>query len=350
MKQIRNLSNTEISGADYGQAWAEAKLHFADAFQALACSNSALDKASVPILASDAGVRRCGNRLSVMSESSQPPPLWRALREWSPLPTLLSVSSLSSTLSARNNRLLDYVSARVQIVGTEHQQTRADAKLFYADAYEALPCSQSTRDQASVTILASDAEVRKRGHPSGSLLDQSQAPPLWRVVHNWSPLPALEGVGSSPMTPTSQDGGSLRNSLAPPIRRDPNHCANSLDELFSWHDADFVRCAYVSIFGRQPAGDRESYYLSHLRTFGSKIKLLWQLLNSLEATQDERRVRGFKRALRKARLAKKPVIWRLLGFQSRSSRAWAVMPIHRPESGALKLLSPRAQNIYDKLK
>lgn len=350
MKQIQDLSNTQISGADYGQAWAEAKLHYADAFQALACSNSAPDKASVTILASNAGVRRCGNRLSLLSESSQPPPLWRALREWSPLPTLLSVSSLSSTLSARNSRLLDYVSARVQIVGPEHQQTRADAKLCYADAYEALTCSQSARDQASVTILASDAEVRKRGHRSVSLLDRSQPPPLWRVVHNWSPLPALEGVGSSPMTLTSQDGGSLHNSPAPTIGRDPNLCANSLDELFSWHDVDFVRCAYVSIFGRQPDGDRESYYLSHLRTFDSKIKLMWHLLNSLEATHDERRVRGFKRALRKAQLAKIPVIGRLLGFHSRSSRAWTVMPVQRPESGALKLLSPRAQNIYRELK
>ena len=52
---------------------------------------------------------------------------------------------------------------------------------------------------------------------------------------------------------------------APIGARNPYLRANSLPELLSWHDVDFVRCAYVTVLGRQPDPTGEAYYVDRLR-------------------------------------------------------------------------------------
>ena len=91
--------------------------------------------------------------------------------------------------------------------------------------------------------------------------------------------------------------------------RNPYLRANSLFELLSWHDADFVRCAYVTVLGRQPDAEGEAYYTHRIRQGHSKLQILWQLRRSPEATRHDPGIAGFDRALRKSRLERSRVGW-----------------------------------------
>lgn len=83
--------------------------------------------------------------------------------------------------------------------------------------------------------------------------------------------------------------------------RNPYHRANSLIELLSWHDVAFVRCAYVTVLGRQPDADGEAYYTYRLRQGVSKLEILWHLRKSPEGPSHDPGITGFDRALKKAR-------------------------------------------------
>ncbi|HET7708732.1 MAG TPA: DUF4214 domain-containing protein [Sphingomicrobium sp.] len=90
--------------------------------------------------------------------------------------------------------------------------------------------------------------------------------------------------------------------------RNPYHRAASLPELLSWHDEDFVRCAYVSILGRQPDLEGESYFVERVRQGHSRLAILWHLRCSAEGRRHNPGIRGLDRALRLAAWQRKPVI------------------------------------------
>ncbi|MCY7398877.1 MAG: FkbM family methyltransferase [Sphingomonas bacterium] len=98
-------------------------------------------------------------------------------------------------------------------------------------------------------------------------------------------------------------------SLASLIALNPYHRANSLPELLSWLDVDFVRCAYVTVLGRQPDVDGEAFYTDMLRRGASKLEVLWQLRRSTEGREHDPGIAGFDKALRRYRNAN----WPLLG-------------------------------------
>jgi hypothetical protein len=83
--------------------------------------------------------------------------------------------------------------------------------------------------------------------------------------------------------------------------RNPYLRANSLPELLAWDDIDFVRCAYVTVLGRQPDPDGEAYYSRRIREGRSKLQVLWQLRTSNEGPRHDPGIAGFDRALKKAR-------------------------------------------------
>jgi len=83
--------------------------------------------------------------------------------------------------------------------------------------------------------------------------------------------------------------------------RNPYLRADSLAELTSWHDVDFVRCAYVTVLGRQPDPQGEAYYTHRIRQGHSKLEILWQLRKSPEARRHDPGIAGFDRTLRKGR-------------------------------------------------
>ena len=97
-------------------------------------------------------------------------------------------------------------------------------------------------------------------------------------------------------------------SLTAAQDRNPYLRANSLDELLSWDDLGFVRCAYVTVLGRQPDALGESYYVSRIRRGYSKMEVLWQLRKSPEGPHHDPGIAGFDRALKRARLARTPLV------------------------------------------
>jgi len=101
--------------------------------------------------------------------------------------------------------------------------------------------------------------------------------------------------------------------------RNPYLRADSLFELMSWQDVDFVRCAYVTVLGRQPDPEGEAYYTHRIRQGYSKLQVLWQLRRSPEAARHDPGIAGLDRALRKAR-------W------ERSRVGWLIRPFTRGES------------------
>jgi hypothetical protein len=77
--------------------------------------------------------------------------------------------------------------------------------------------------------------------------------------------------------------------------------ANSLPELLAWDDVDFVRCAYVTVLGRQPDPEGETYYTGRIRRGHSKMEILWQLRRSAEGPNHDPGIAGFDRALGRAK-------------------------------------------------
>lgn len=92
--------------------------------------------------------------------------------------------------------------------------------------------------------------------------------------------------------------GQDMQSLEVGAKRSQYLRADSLEQLLSWDGVDFVRCAYVTLLGRQPDPSGEAYYLNRLRSGHSKMELLWQLRHSREAASHDPGIAGFDRALR----------------------------------------------------
>ena len=100
-------------------------------------------------------------------------------------------------------------------------------------------------------------------------------------------------------------------------RLDPFHRANSLAELLSFNDLDFVRCAYVTVLGRQPDLPGQEHFVQQIRAGFSKYDVLDQLRRSPEAKHHDPGIGGFDRSLKRAAWERRP----LLGAISRLLRA-----------------------------
>jgi FkbM family methyltransferase len=104
--------------------------------------------------------------------------------------------------------------------------------------------------------------------------------------------------------------------------------ANSLAELFAWDDVAFVRCAFVTVLGRQPDTEGEAYYTDRIRRGHSKMEILWQLRTSAEAARHDPGIAGFDRALRKSRWERGRMGW-LIRFFTRGEGDSAALRRHR---------------------
>jgi hypothetical protein len=91
-------------------------------------------------------------------------------------------------------------------------------------------------------------------------------------------------------------------------QRNPYQRAGSLAELLSWHDEDFVRCAYVTLLGRQPDSIGEWHYVEQVRAGQSRYKILWELRRSQEGKRHDPGIAGLDRSLRKAARERLPLI------------------------------------------
>ncbi|WP_295633378.1 DUF4214 domain-containing protein [Novosphingobium sp.] len=97
-------------------------------------------------------------------------------------------------------------------------------------------------------------------------------------------------------------------SLFQDLPLNPYLRADSLASLCALADLDFVRCAYVTILGRQPDAAGESFYVSRLRSGADKLTILGQLRFSSEGALHDPGIAGLDRVLRRHRMANRPLI------------------------------------------
>ena len=91
--------------------------------------------------------------------------------------------------------------------------------------------------------------------------------------------------------------------------------AASLDELLFLADRAFIRCAFLTLLGREIDPEGEAYYLSRLRRGYAKIALLKQLRRSAEGRQNDPGIAGLDRAIARYRRANLPMVgWAVRQF------------------------------------
>jgi hypothetical protein len=133
----------------------------------------------------------------------------------------------------------------------------------------------------------------------------------YRQLADWRPVPDADQSNHSPvqeyrMQPTATAEG-----------RNPYLRAGSLPELLSWDGLDFVRCAYVTILGRQPDAHGQRHYAEKLGSGRSKMHILWQLRRSEEGERHDPGIAGLDRALRASARGRLPLIgWMFRIFSS----------------------------------
>jgi hypothetical protein len=131
--------------------------------------------------------------------------------------------------------------------------------------------------------------------------------------------------------------------------RNPYLRANTLDELLTWDDVDFVRCAYVTILGRQPDQEGESYYTERLRRGRSKMEVLWNLRHSPEAPRHDPGIAGLDRALKRARWRRFPLLRQFTrGSGGQTGRVSSTSSIH-VEARELSPLSDQLAAVADNM-
>jgi glycosyltransferase involved in cell wall biosynthesis/SAM-dependent methyltransferase len=91
-----------------------------------------------------------------------------------------------------------------------------------------------------------------------------------------------------------------------------NPVAGTLEELLSYHDEHFVRCAYHTILGRAPDIEGSRYYLARVRAGISKIEILSQLRLSEEGKNSQVEIDGLNEVIKRHRQLKTPVLGNIL--------------------------------------
>lgn len=204
---------------------------------------------------------------------------------------------------------------------TEQRLQRAEADLEQAQRGFAndLHNAQAVAEQLRAELSRADALIRTaRAQPPGrwqrlgEMLGASRRAGDSDVLASWS-LPAVAPANSPPNRQLSASE-SEPNMLMPAVvdGRNPYLRANSLAELLSWHDVDFVRCAYVTVLGRQPDERGEEHFTHWLRRGTPKLAILRQLRNSTEGRAHDPGISGFDAELAKAARARLPIIGALL--------------------------------------
>lgn len=104
---------------------------------------------------------------------------------------------------------------------------------------------------------------------------------------------------------------------APPA---PGTPAPTLDSLLALQGRDFVKCAFLTLLGREPDPEGMEYYAGRLRAGVAGVHLLGQIAASREAREKGVRLEGLEAALRRYRLA------RLLPFRGFAARVMGTEP------------------------
>jgi|KBSMisStaDraftv2_1062788.scaffolds.fasta_scaffold09200_2 FkbM family methyltransferase len=173
--------------------------------------------------------------------------------------------------------------------------------------------------RADVVIRNVQRSMPGRWRHIGEALGFVQPSSAFRELKEWSPQSSVISDAQTHQFSKSETSQQV-NSVTSITTGNPYLRANSLPELLLWHDIDFVRCAYVTVLGRQPDPAGEAFYTQRLRGGVSKMTILRELRFSQEAKCHDPGIAGFDKALKRHRNANRPVVGTLLrslgGYES----------------------------------
>lgn len=210
---------------------------------------------------------------------------------------------LAQDVSNKQAELIQLMQAHAALEAQLREQTAADkhAALLLQTSLDTIHASFSWRITAPLrwigTLLATPSPV-PQPHAAQICLSAAVQPPA----------PACAAaVPSSALTqqPPGETGISAL-AIDPPMTR--SSTANTLDELLSQHDQDFVFCAYQTLLGREPDPMGLQYYLSRVRRGISKSQTVAQLAVSAECKARNLQLPGLDALIRRYRWSKTPVI------------------------------------------
>lgn len=207
--------------------------------------------------------------------------------------------------SVQRERLITERDRQIATVQSEIVQLRSEQR-------QLLDAAAAEKEEISRRLAESEGVVGK----ANEIIRKALAEPLdgWQQLGRALALSRGDGTKQmlrswdSSSQPTAGTVDAYMSFISPGEARNPYLRANSLSELLSWKDIDFVRCAYVTILGRQPDFQGEKYYTDRIRLGYSKMHVLWQLRTSSEGPRHDPGIAGLDRALRRARRARMPVV------------------------------------------
>jgi hypothetical protein len=194
----------------------------------------------------------------------------------------------------------------------ENEELLATRAAQFERVREAYAQSRSALIQADVLIRSARTRMTSRWQSLTKLLGLSRNHHALHALAAWS-LPAAMNLDVPPTPEKAEEERKVAmQDQTKPGRPNPYLRVDSLTELLAWHDVDFVRCAYVTILGRQPDPQGEAYYTNRIRAGRSKLEALWQLRRSHEGSHHDPGIAGLDRELKRAAWRRKPIIGRLI--------------------------------------
>lgn len=227
-----------------------------------------------------------------------------------------SAAYLSTTDGLRKQ--LSDVAARLAHSEASQQQMRAEVQARSEDHRSLLTAAEEGRvaaEAASAAVRGELEQLRVRFLETEALVARACAEQNsgWQrfgarlgVSRRCGALETLAahiaGLAAPNPSSSSHQSRAAEKSMQLPTTdgRNPYLRANSLSELLAWHDVDFVRCAFVTMLGRQPDAEGEAYYAGRIRDGHSKLEVLWQLRRSKEGERHDPGIAGLDRALKRA--------------------------------------------------
>jgi FkbM family methyltransferase len=217
---------------------------------------------------------------------------------------LESVRGSESALQAELAKLSE------RLEGIERDRVRADEdqQRSRAELEGELQRHKSALARADALIAKARTQPARTWDRIGIALGLSANRRTEQALSGWDSAVVLNPIQDSSSSMGDSNNEKLPRTAAPMNSGNPYLRANSLPELLAWDDADFVRCAYVTLLGRQPEPEGETYYTDRIRAGHSKTQVLWQLRHSNEGRSHDPGIAGLDRALRRARRARMRLI------------------------------------------
>jgi FkbM family methyltransferase len=244
-------------------------------------------------------------------------------------------SKVRDLAAARDKEQAEAAQARINA-----QQARSEVYSVRAQAAKRLSELRLVMERAQTLIEAAISEPPQRWQRIGQALGFARPSPSLRNLRSWSMSVAETSEG---IRYTLHKNGELMESLALPEGRHAHVPATSINELLCRHDMDFVRCAYVTLLGREPDPTGQAYYAERLRVGLAKMQILSELRLSKEGRERPQAFPKMDLELAKAARTRFPIIGRLLPGSrlepNRSVRAFVAAVTHQLGSFERQVLS-----------